>query len=322
MKTLTEKSVIVVDKRKMIDLLFPLAILHKSLCRTSASVHLLTFGPGDRCPLEEVENEMAKIPSACSLYLIGIEPTQEIQLQEWQYFAEKYGPRIKFWLSQGVSAKALPELNKLARPFFNVPKRSQLVETLKLAGYHSWGYLEKADQAWIGTSAQKISASRTAYRYNMALIALLQMGAEPTSYQATLLVIDALKEMRSGRYSPYINQLVDWRQKSIEYTLTALTKFRDDFFYFLAAKRRSRPVGFADLGTIPDYADIPEILRFGNEIYPHLAVVHYLHQGQSIVRYGSVIIDLNLKLNPAMTAEAMYRKLNEAVLREAAITIN
>lgn len=169
---------------------------------------------------------------------------------------------------------------------------------------------------------RKLNSSHEAARYYLAEEALLQMGAALDGPEMYLLAIDTIQELSSGKECSKITHLVNWKVQAINYTMEAVRKFRSDYFFFQGAKKRNRPVGYVDLGFIPDYADIEEIMYAGSSIFPHLTVVRYLLDGKIYLRYHSVICEVKLENDPTITAEQKCMLLNKAIINAPLATIN
>lgn len=259
------------------------------------------------------------------IYLLNIGPRRVADQLLVLAFLEEYDRKIILNIDNfpgHIWHQAVSSYGKSAGINITLKGPSSL-EVLSQLGYQSpaaW----KSSEAAFNSNAQALRRNASALRFGSAYFVSNITGRKPGLDPNYIkhFFRSAVDELLIGRKNNLIEYFSEAWPKVVSYSRAAKKSFSGDHPLFGRAKKAGRPIGYLGLGEIPEYADLEDIMEYGEKKFPWLSILNYSFQGKERILmssdfFSTVRIFSNLPANPEIRAvleaaqeNLLSRKLN------------
>lgn len=248
----------------------------------------------DENPYLEDEDRMPINTGGISLYLINIGPQHNEDMPNLVAFMERHEADIAWWLD--TQHDWLPAELHYMNQYREIIKWQRGITPLQLLERykcHSPRYWKEAEAALMSDNPDILNGNSLAVRYLGASYVASIIGNNLRDSNFYLFYfLASVQELIYSRPNMDVVSLANLFPKAVKETNKAKLKFSDSSIFFRQAKKIGRPVGYVNLGEMPNFINVQDILAYGYKRFPWLCVVKYRIQGQERMEVGSAKLDI------------------------------
>lgn len=236
-------------------------------------------------------------------YILGVYPKTAEDISCLYRFAEENGDRIKIWADNHMwpDFEHLKSMRKICKNFKVSPVKSVL-EIIQNSGYRFPRYWEASDHALSDAEAE-VWEDDLAYRIISAISVSLSIERNTMEQVFLPSIYIAIGELISGKENYEIDRLLANFGDMISFTVKA----KDKIEIFEGSEKYGRPIAYADLGDVEEYADITGIMEEAIGRFPWLCAI----KANGKLYTASAKIDLGdiMSLYPEMDNDTIMKVL-------------
>lgn len=278
--------VIIINPSKMLELVIALATLVKKL-GTFQKIHVITAEPewfkNDTLATDfdvmkkRVYNNQDFDPL---IYLLDIGP-DEFELNDLLSFNERYSAKIMGWIGRGWDEESMKEINRHGGVLKSLSKDEPLTCGVSELGFSVRPYLIEDDKTLSSGDIDLIMSNSSLSRIFKAVKVAESISTNTGNDALLATVVAGAYEVLSGLNQKIISDLAQKWEEMQALTEKALQAINEDFFS--QAKKNNRPIAYINIGRVPDFINLEDILTRTLDKYPYLAIVEAKIEGcQSI----------------------------------------
>lgn len=228
-----------------------------------------------------------------NFYLINVGPHHDQDMINILTFLEKHEEKIKLWIDTANDwlPNELKYVNQY-RPVVVYRRDLSGLELLELLKYRSPLYWKRAEAALISLNIEALKNNPLALRYLEASVVSRNIGDNLQDNYQYFSFLASLDELIYNQADPDIDLLIDFFPKMIKGVAKAKNKISSKSIFFRSAKKAGRPVGYLNLGNIPSFINIEDILCYGQKNFPWLFIVRYQLDNKDHLLATSRILDI------------------------------